>query len=459
MTSILRPLSKWGAVIAASVAHLSLPAQLLYVGPANFGGRTGTALFQIQNGAVTQLNTGFVEHNFPGISADNRFITFSSPDGVIPALQVPPSSDIYIFDRVTGVTNRSVDHTTDFSNLSSIAVFTPVSAELSPNNQFLAYGVSIALRVGGTAGSTTKELNIADPATGVILHNPTFGRGPTSDNLQGEFIGISWDPGGNSFVTPFYVTITSQLGTPVQLPAITRFTRNPDNGTWAPTAVLSQPQYLNGNLTTGFPRAITQIYPSISPSGTGLAYFELFFPDIIGGTQPVVAKVVLANADGSNPRILTTFNQGFYPSGLTWTPDGTQLIVSIAQQQNIGTGFLNAADATTAVTRAVSTADGSITTIQGLPEPAFLPFWSNTANTALPGSLSGVGVEISTDNNGQLRFQATGVDPNRLYFLQSSPSLQAGSFSNPVTFTGAQLLEGIDLNPPTAIRYFRLVEQ
>jgi hypothetical protein len=427
-------------------------SQIIFAAEANFNGRQGIGLFQSSGGVVTPIRTGFVEHNFPSVSRDNRFITFSSPDGVIPALQVPPSSDIYIHDRLTGVTTRSVDHTTDFSNLTSIAVFTPVSAELSPDNRFLAYGVSIALRVGGTAGSTTRELNIADPSTGVILSNPSFGRGPTPDSVQGEFIGLSWDPAGNSFVTPFYVTITSQLGTPVQLPAITRFTRNPANGNWAAEEVLSRPQYLNGNLSVP-PQAVTQIYPSISPSGNGLAYFELFWPDILFGTQAVVARLIVANADGSNPRELRTFDQGTYPAGLGWSPDGTQLVISIADQMDIGSGFLPSANAPSAVVRLVSTANGAMSQLPGI-NPGFLTTWRAGG---LPGSLAGVGLVPSITDAGQTRMRATGVQPGLLYFLQSSESLESGSFGSPQSFLGQQLLDGIDINFGTPTRFFRLI--
>lgn len=443
-----------GLTLALTVAAPpNSTAQMIFAAAANFNGRQGIGLFQTAGGVVSQIQTGFVEHNFPSVSRNNRFITFSSPDGVIPALQVPPSSDIYIFDRLTGTTTRSVDHTTDFSNLTSIAVFTPVSAELSPDNRFLAYGVSIALRVGGTAGSTTRELNIADPTTGVILSNPSFGRGPTPDNLQGEFVGLSWDPQGNSFVTPFYVTITSQLGTPVQLPAITRFTRNEANGNWSPAQVLSTPQYLNGNLGVP-PQAITQIYPSISPSGAGLAYFELFWPDILAGTQPVVARLIRANADGSNPRVLRTFDPGDFPAGLGWSPDGSQLAVSIADQTNIGTGFLPSANGPTAVVRSVSTSDGALSQFPGVN----LGFFTTWRGLGLAGPLAGVNLTPSLNNDGQLQLRASGVQPGLLYFLQSAPTLDNASFGAPQSFTGRQLLDGINASFNTSTRFFRFTQ-
>src|SRR5690606_37299292 len=156
--------------------------------------------------------TGFAEHNFPALSRDNRFITFSSPDGVVAPLQVPPSSDSYVFDRATNHTRRIVDHETIIFSPNEVDSFTPVSAELSPNNQLLAYGVVLTRRQGTANPRATKELNIARSSDGLILHNPTFGRGPVSDAFQAEFVGLSWDPGGESFVTPLYVSVASQLG-------------------------------------------------------------------------------------------------------------------------------------------------------------------------------------------------------------------------------------------------------
>lgn len=438
----------WLTVASAQQLH----SQVIFSAAADFNGRQGIGLFQAVNGTATPILTGFVEHNFPSVSRDNRFITFSSPDGVIPALQVPPSSDIYIYDRLTGTTTRSVNYETVVFSPSVVTTNIPVSAVLSPNNQFLAYGVSITQRTGTANPLTTKELNIADPATGIILHNPTALRGPTSDSFQSEFVGLSWDPDGQSFVTPFYVNLISQQGTAIQLPAITRFTRNPSDGTWNPTAVLSTPQYLNAVFP---PQAVTHIYPSISPSGAGLAYFEIFWPDPIGGSQAVVARIILANSDGSNPQVLSTFNQGFYPVGLAWSPDGTSLVFSIAPQMSIGTGFLASANAPSAIVRTISTSDGTISQLPGID----LGFFTTWRGFGLNGPVNGVRLNTSVSDGGQFRLNATGVLPDLIYFLQSSDSPAGNSFGPTQSFTGQQLLEGININFATPNRFFRLIQQ
>lgn len=425
----------------------SARGQLFFAAPAQFGDRIGTGLFIEQNGQVAQLPTGFPEHNFPAASRDSRFVVFSSPDGVTPPLQVPPSSDIYVFDRFLNQTRRIVDHTTMIFSPSEVDTFTPVSASLSPNNALLAYGVVLTRREGLANPRSTKELNIARSSDGLILANPTFGRGPVSDAFQSEFVGISWDPAGTSFVTPSYVTVQKQTGGVVQLPAIVRFAQN-GNGDWGLAQVLSAPRYFDAQ----FPIAAeTQIYPAISPSGAGLAYFDLTWPDVFGMSRGVTARVVVANADGSGARFLATFNEGFYPAGLAWSADGNSLVVSIARQAALGAGFLAAADLSTAVVRVVATSNGAISSPPGV-DTGFFP---SIGFGPVAGSLNGVRLQMQNTSGGP-RLTATGVEPDKVYSLQSAPNL-GGAFGPPQTFTGAQLLQGIPINSPDSQRFFRLI--
>lgn len=430
-------------------------AQLFYAAGAQFADRTGIGLFQEQNGQVTQIPTGFVEHNFPSISRDNNFIVFSSPDPVTPGLQVPPSSDIYIYSRASGQTRRVVDHTTSVASPSEVDSYTPVSAVLSPDDQVIAYGVTLTRREGLANPQSTKELNIARASDGLILANPTFGRGPVSDAFQAEFVGISWDPTGNSFVTPSYFSVPTQNGSVQQLPGIVRYTRNQSDGSWFISSTLSQPRYFDAQFPIG---AETQIYPTISPSGTGLAYFDLSWPDVFGNSQGVVARIVVANSDGSNPVFFSPFPQGpqsgFYPVGIAWDPTGTSLIFSIAPQINVGTGYLALADATAAVVRRVNLTTGEITQINGV-DAGFFPSISQQGNF---GSPAGAKLGIVSQGNGQFVLKATGVDPNLLYRLQSSTTPDSSGFGTPQNFLGSQLLAGINAAPGTQTRFFRLIQ-
>ena len=438
-------------VLLLSLAPGFSKAQLVFTAPADFGGLTGVGLFQTQNGTVSQIPTGFPDHLFPAVSRSGRFIVFSSPDGVQAPLQVPPSSDIYIFDRLIRQTRRVVDHNTIIQSPSEVDSFTPVSAVMSPNEEVIAYGVMLTRREGTANPRSTRELNIARVSDGLILANPTFGRGPVSDGLQAEFVGISWDPGGTSFVTPSYTTIQTQTGQLAQLPAIVRFALD-RNRNWVRAEVLSAPRSFDGSFPIG---AEAHMYPAISPSGTGLAYFNVAWPDVLGSSQPVITSVIIANANGSNARVLTSFNQGFYPAGLAWSPDGTQLIVSIAEQSNIGTGFLPSADPASAVVRTISTANGQLGTFPGL-DAGFWPSWSSQLLQS--GPLQNARLTLGSSSNGDFRLRASGLVDNAPYFLQSSPTLQPGSFGQPVQFTGSQLEAGIPVSFNSPNRFFRLVD-
>ncbi len=247
------------------LASAPLNAQVIFANP---------ALFQENNGVITQLNTGLGEHNFPSISRDSRFVVFASPDPVTVALQVPPSSDVYAFDRVLGRTRKIIDTNTNVASPSEVQVFRPVSPAFSPNNQFLAYGLELARRSGNSPNGSGRTLIVADANTGLQIDEPTSPRGgAVDDSFALEFTGISWDPGGLSFVPPTLVPAASD-GLGGNLHAIVRYTRDPATGRWPATAQLSTPRFTYNNGLGGFrPSAQLQVFPAISPSGAGLAYF------------------------------------------------------------------------------------------------------------------------------------------------------------------------------------------
>jgi len=287
---------------------------------------TPSGLFQEQGGAVARLPTGFVEHNFAAVSRDSRFIVFSTPDGVAPppAPQVPPSSDLYIFDRVFGRTRKVVDNQTGISGLDVLSN-RPLSAVMSPNNQILAYGIEITRRQGLTNPQAGRNLIIASAATGAQIATPRLAA--QGDSTGGEFVGISWDPSSAFFVTP----VLSQIAGGQPLPAICRVGVN-GAGQW----VIGAPLNNNWGYSNGGSTLHTQIYPALSPSGAGLAYFQITFPSII--SKVVVAQLVVANSDGSNAQVIWTFPQGQYPTGLAWTADGTRLVYGIGAQLQLPGG-------------------------------------------------------------------------------------------------------------------------
>lgn len=331
-------------------------------------------LLQTRDGQVTQLPTGKTQHKFVTLSDDSRFVLFSAADPTS-GTTIVPSADIYRYDRTTDSTERLVDHTSGLGYF-----YEPTTASLSPNNQLVAYGVGLYSGVGQSGGGRGVTLAVARAGDGVITDEP-LGPNPISDAFFAAFVGLDWDPGGNSFVTTSYVPVTG-----ANLPAIVRFTRS-TGGNWSQTA-LTTPFYSNSFPAFGR----TYIYPALSPSGAGLAFFSLYWPDMISGSQPITASLIVANSDGSNATLLTTFAAGKYPAGLSWSRDGTKLIFSIADQEitrPFFTGYLPGAQLDTAVVRSIDIQSRVISPIDGISSGAFAVAADN-----LDGSSSGGPVPV-----------------------------------------------------------------
>ncbi len=435
-----------GLLLVAFASGTPARAQLVFSGPATFGGTTGVGLFRQDNGQVTAINTGFVEHYFPWISRNNTLISFSSPDPV-PQVGVDPSSDLYLHNLANGQTSRVLNFSTQVAQNFQTA-FRPVSSAVSPNGQVVALGVSIQLNQGGNV-QTTKELNIVDVATGIILANPTAGRGPVPDGLDAEFIGLSWDPGGTSFVTPTYVLVNFFGGFPQSLPGIVRWARD-GSGNYLPTQI-SGPQFFNNNQT-----AVFHLYPAISPSGAGLAYFLIEVPDATFASQPARASIVRANANGSGASILATFDPGFYPAGMDWSADGNSLYFSLGSQLQVGGAFRTAAVLSTAQTYLIDSSSGS--GFQQVPGTgiAFFPSVGSGGNTG--GSGPPIRLALTATGPATYLLSATGVNASATYELRSSTTLAAGSFGAPQNFTGTQLMTGITVNRMDPQRFFQLFQ-
>ncbi|GAA5482746.1 hypothetical protein [Haloferula sargassicola] len=438
-------------VFRITAAIVALPAavsaQVVFAAPSTGG---GIGLFEQRGAQIVPLVTGQSEHYYPWISRSGRYISFSAPDPT--TLGSNPSSDVYVYDRNTGINHRVINHSTAVDGFGGFISQRAISSAVSPDATLLAYGVVIQ---GSAQGATSagRALNVVSLSTGLSA-GPGFGVKETpSDSLQAEFVGISWDPGGNSFVTPTYVTVSPPSPVVPQLPGIVRWIRQ-GNGSWAGVP-LSAPQVTNG----GF-GAIFHIYPAISPSGAGLAYFSIHYPDLFGSSLPAQVSLVRANADGSNPVVLGTFTPSgggdtYYPAGLDWSADGSRLVFSICQQVFTGSGWTTAPNFLTAQTSSVNSSTGQ----DFRSEPGLAGAFGvsvgpiNSFTPAQPPAL-----QMSPDGSGNFVLRATGIDPSATYHLRSSPSLQAGSFGNPQSFTGQQLMNGITVPKSGERRFFQLFD-
>jgi hypothetical protein len=207
--------------------------------------------------------------------------------------------------------------------------------------------------------------------------------------------------------------------------------------------------------------AIIQAFPAFSPSGAGLAYFELFYPDASVLSQPVTARIMVANSDGSGARVVTQFNPGFFPAGLGWAPDGNSLVFSIGQQGFSGGTYGAFAVPETAVVRSVATnGNGTPTQIPGVGN-GFLPSFPLTGGGGGDPSsidLSRVPLSLTRAAGGGLLLRAgSGLDPEANYVVESSSNLSG--FGQPFTTSGQQLMGGGISIPRNATRQFFRVRE
>ena len=93
-----------------------------------------------------------------------------------------------------------------------------------------------------------------------------------------------------------------------------------------------------------------------------------------------------------------------------------------------------------------------MTRIPGV-DTGFFPSWTRSSS---PGPLANARLTMVPAGNGGFQLRASGLVPDALYFLQSSPDLGPGSFGTPQTFTGEQLMSGITVTPATTNRFYRL---
>lgn len=441
------------ALTSASLAGHCL-GQLIYSEILNNG---SMRVMQRQaNGQVTPINTGFGTTNFAGLSRDGRFLTFSVPDPQDPSGPVA-SSDLYLFDRGTNTPRRLLNQETDevapIQSVRQFGTYVPVASQLSPDGQNVVFTNQLTLRnIDRSNPRSSRNLNI-QPTDGRLGATIEAGSGDRFDLLRSEFVGISFAPDG-SFATSAYITVPSPIGLRPAA-AIVRYAPTGPGGSFQRVAALSTPTLSSPG--AGLSASI-QAFPAFSPSGNGLAYFDLFYPDASLLSRPATARLIVANADGSGARVVTQFSAGLFPVGLGWSPDGNSLVFSIGNQGFSGGSFGPFAVPETAVLRSVAIGGGTPTQIPGVNN-GFLPAFPLTGGGGTGSvDLSQAKLSLTRGSDGRLLLRAlSGLDPDAEYVLESSSGLSG--FGSPFTTTGQQLMGGgISIPIHTTRQFFRIRE-
>jgi len=439
-------------VVLAAMAGWSIPtirADTVFNALVNTPNGPAHGLFQMSNGTVTTVNTNLPTNQFPSLSHDGRFITIASPD---PAQPFQPATDLFIFDRANGVRSRIVNYTAETQPDGSIVTPHAQFSALSPSNQLIALNTLLMVTTNQAGSSSFATLTVHRASDGFQLSIAEMGIGNQLDFFRAEFVGISWAPNGSVFATPAYVNTPTLMGNLQASVGIVLFGFDPGTGQWQRVGQITQPRIFDNVL----PAVIeTHILPRFSPNGQRLAFFEITWFDALL-QNPASARLIAINTDGSNPQVLATFNPGFYPLGLAWSTDGSDVIYSIAPQTQTGGGFAPFGEPSGAVIRKVnSTNPVAIESLPGINSGFFPNSPMITRNGGDGGviDLSRVPLRIQQQSGGGLLLSAAGLDPGETYRLESSINLL--DFGGVQDFTGQQIMNGIPVTADGPRRFWR----
>ena len=327
-------------VCRAQVYYASLDNQgLSFVSRANPDG-TG----------ITSVPINPPQPDFPTWSRDGEALAVVS---TIPGRPNETSRNVYTFNA----NNGQIRAITDFED-SSMEEFVPdigftlVSRShfprytaFSPNNDFLALVdfELVATNFGTDRIPTLRVIRMSD------LVEVTVARGAATDTSYMSGEGLDWSPVADLLVTPIPQDGFAPGGIPTG--AVTALALANSSGD--PVRVLTNPR--STSTATLFPvrNTITNEHdyqPAFSPTGNEIAYFRvidgLTTGEAIPFPQRLTAQVSLrvVGVDGSNDREIRSFTPGFFPQGLTWSPDGSELAFGIGQQAAVSGSLTLAGD-------------------------------------------------------------------------------------------------------------------
>src|SRR5690554_3744187 len=126
------------AIILLLLLSSSVPAAAEFIFASFVNSPNGPVqqVFQVNNGAVSQVVTGLQDNQFPSISRDGGQLVFSSPD---PQRPFEASLDLFAFDRNTRQTRKLVDNQTEELPDGSIHFASPQFSHTSADGSLIAF--------------------------------------------------------------------------------------------------------------------------------------------------------------------------------------------------------------------------------------------------------------------------------------------------------------------------------
>lgn len=307
---------------------------------------------------------GLAEASETQYSNDGRFVGVTGKT-ITQAQQNQISRNVFVFDSAINQT-RQITNFTDIADPFGNRLFTDAAYKsFSPDGSIVAVG-SRTLFITPTApqgdeGRTLSFFRVSDGQQLGTQVMDSFYNGTSSGGS-----GLSWSPVQDLIAYPRSTqSINPLLSGPTPISGFNSSGQFVGDLT-APTAGL-----LGGPFGEQFVEH--DMFPSFSPDGRALAYFR---SRRIGfGSTPSELELRI-NSQVSGDNRLFSFTPGQLPLGVSWSPDGTQLAISLGNQIT-GVGGLRGyeADPTSASIEIVDRISATITPFLSAPSafPEFFP--------------------------------------------------------------------------------------
>ena len=497
---------------------LSLSAAALFI-PASVGAQTPifynrfdnngfAALFAMTQGGDVQLNTGLNEAHLPAVSRDGRFVAVTAADDRRPGQL---SQDVYLLDLVAGGTRKIIDNNDLFDQRTQASTtWRPADKAFSPDGRALAVCLSIQSTGGVSVGpdgllttngvGTVPQLMVYGVADGQPLASIYIGQ--QRDGSLSELMGVDWLPNTGEVITPVAVGVQQQgTGAPANTTAIVALAPITDAGAQGRVRKITNPgaysrsDLFNSTLENGYEN---DLYPASSPSGRKIAFFrsvERFYSSP-GFNGRLLAQVSLRtiNSDGTGEQVLWNFNEGQFPTGVSWSADGNRLIIGMGTQQVAGGIPLQGITPATGQLLMIPSGGGDLVPVgvQGSASPMWAPANATGSQTGGTGGNTGPntnnagGANFGGNSNGSngstspsssspssmpvmeltlkpgtrsfvLRAAGASADASKQFLLQSSTDLK--NWTTSLTVSGAMANNGITVSNGGGQAYYRLVAQ
>jgi len=349
-----------------SLAGSHVSGQLLYT-TLNNANPTQPILGQINTDGTGNSIVGIpglAEASETQYSHDGRLLAVSGK--TIPQSQQNQiSRNVFVFDTAISQT-RQITNFTDIADPFGNRLFTDAAYKsFSPDGSIVAVGSRTLFITPsapqGDAGRTLTFFRVSDgQQLGGEIMDTLFNGTSTGGT------GLSWSPTQDLIAYPRSTpSINPLLSGPTPISGFNssgQFVADLTTPTAGTLAGPFSPQFVEHDM-----------FPSFSPDGRALAYFRSRRIGF-GDTPSELELRINSQVSGDNP--ILTFTPGQLPLGLSWSPDGTQLAVSIGNQIT-GVGGLRGyeADPTSASIGIVDRISATVTPFVSSPSafPEYFP--------------------------------------------------------------------------------------